>query len=355
MQGLSLSLSRLGWSHYFQQQLSLEEWESTTAARVLAVHRNTIEVASEYNHKTITLPGNWHMRDPEDLPTVGDWLLLDASTGQPQRLLERKSLFRRKAAGKEAKMQLLAANVDSLFIVTSCNRDFNLSRLERYLALALQAKVEPVLVLTKADLVDDVSEYQRDAMGLKPDMAVEFVNALDPSSVASLVSWCANGQTVALVGSSGVGKSTLINTLCGASTQVTGTIREEDAKGRHTTTSRTLHALPMGGLLIDSPGLRELQLSDCQNGVSSLFQDMEDLAQSCRFNDCLHQSEDGCAVKAAVALGNLSPRRLANYHKLMIEQKRNAESIAEKHRRERNFGKHIRAILTEKHKERNGY
>jgi ribosome biogenesis GTPase len=352
MPGLSLSLSQLGWCHFFQQQLSLEEWEATTAARVIAVHRNTIKVASEYDHQTLTLPGSWHLHGPEALPTVGDWLLLDASTGQAQRLLERKSLFHRKAAGKESKMQLLGANVDTLFVVSSCNQDFNLSRLERYLALALEAKVEPVLVLTKADLVDDVSEYQRNATTLKPDLPVEIVNALDPSSLDSLAPWCANGQTVALVGSSGVGKSTLVNTLCGAFRQMTGEIREEDAKGRHTTTSRTLHALPMGGLLLDSPGLRELQLSECQNGVSSLFHDVEEVAQSCRFNDCSHESEEGCAVKAAVASGDISPRRLANYHKLMNEQKRNAESIAEKHRRERNFGKHIRAVLAEKRKER---
>ncbi len=355
MSELSLSLPRLGWSHFFQQQLSLEEWESSTPARVLAVHRNTIDVASEHGRQPIALPGNWHLRDPEDLPTVGDWLLLDSSTGQAQRMLERKSLFRRKAAGSESKVQLMAANVDTLFVVTSCNQDFNLSRLERYLALAMESKVEPVLVLTKADLVDDISEYQRQAMSLNPDVAVETINALDLSSVAALTSWCASGQTVALVGSSGVGKSTLINTLCGASIQETGAIREEDARGRHTTTSRTLHPLPAGGLLIDSPGLRELQLSDCQGGVSSLFGDIEDLAQNCRFKDCFHQHEDGCAVKAAVAWGDLSPRRFANYQKLMAEQKRNAETIAEKRRRERNFGKLVRSVQAIRRNERDDY
>ncbi len=351
----AFSLPMLGWSHFFQQRLSLEEWESTRPARVFAVHRHALEVAGAQGRQAIALPGHWHLRDPEDLPTVGDWLLLDAATGQPQRLLERKSLFRRKAAGIEAKVQLLAANVDTLFVVTSCNQDFNLSRLERYLALALEAKVGPVLVLTKADLADDVSAYRRQATGLNPDMAVETVNALDAASVAALLPWCAGGQTVALVGSSGVGKSTLINTLCGASRQETGAIREDDARGRHTTTSRTLHLLPAGGLLIDSPGLRELQLSDCRDGVASVFEDIEALAQNCRFNDCLHQQEDGCAVKAAVAGGELSPRRLTNYRKLMAEQKRNAESIAEKRRRERGFGKHVRRVVEAQRKERDGF
>lgn len=343
----------LGWSHFFQQQLSLEEWELTVPARVFAVHRNTFDVAGEHGRQTITLPGNWHRRDPEELPTVGDWLLLDWSTGQAQKLLERKSLFRRKAAGSESKVQLIAANVDTLFVVTSCNQDFNLSRLERYLALALESKVEPVVVLTKTDLVDDISDYLRQAMSLNPDMAVEGVNALDSVSAASLSSWCGSGQTVALVGSSGVGKSTLINSLCGEPRQETGAIRQDDARGRHTTTSRTIHFLPEGGLLIDSPGLRELQLSDCQGGISSLFEDIEELAQSCRFNDCRHQHEEGCAVKAAVSWGDLSPRRLANYRKLMAEQERNAETIAERRRRERNFGKFCKNVMAARRKERN--
>ncbi len=353
MSELSLSLSELGWSHFFQQQLSLEEWEATVPVRVLSINRKSINVAGEQGHQQLTVPGNWYLRDAEELPTIGDWLLLDSATGQPQRLLERKSLFRRKAAGIEAKLQLLAANIDTLFIVTSCNSDFNLSRLERYLALALDAQVEPVLVLTKSDLVDDSLEYQDQAMSLKPDMAVETVNALDPESVGPLLAWCGHGQTVAMAGSSGVGKSTLLNSLCGTSGQATATIREDDAKGRHTTTARSVHFLQEGGLLIDSPGIRELQLSDCEAGVSSLFEDIETLAQSCRYKDCSHLSEADCAVKAAVDGGDLSTRRLTNYNKLMAEQGRNSETIAEKRRRERDFGKLCRSMLAVKRKGRN--
>ena len=263
-----LSLPELGWSHFFLQQLSLEEWEATIPVRVLAINRNHIDAAGEQGELQLTVPGSWFLRDAEERPTVGDWLLLDSATGQPQQLLDRKSLFLRKAAGNEVKVQLMAANVDTLFIVTSCNRDFNLSRLERYLALALDAKVEPVLVLTKIDLIDDVSEYQRQAMALAPDIAVEAVNALDSDSIAPLFAWCRHGQTVAMVGSSGVGKSTLLNGLCGTSEQTTGSLRKEVTKGRHTTTARSVHFLPKGGLLIDSPGIRELQLSNCEAGVS---------------------------------------------------------------------------------------
>lgn len=347
------SLPNMGWSHFYQQQMSLEEWEGTFPARVFAVHRNGIDIVSEQGQQQVSLPGTWHLRDQENLPTVGDWLLVDSTTGQPYKLLERKSLFRRKAAGSESKVQLIAANVDTLFIVASCNQDFNLSRLERYLALALEAKVEPVLILTKTDLVDNVSDYLHQAMSLNTNLVVETVNALNPSSVELLQPWCNSGQTIALVGSSGVGKSTLINTLCGGHPQETGEIREDDARGRHTTTSRSMHFLPEGGLLIDNPGLRQLQLTECTDGLSSLFEDIELLAQSCRYNNCGHQSEDGCAVKAAINWGDLSPRRLINYLKLKAEQERNTETIAERRRRERDFGKLCRSVQAVRRKERN--
>lgn len=354
MSELPISLPRLGWSHFFQQQLSLDEWEATVPVRVLAINRNRMDVAGAQGQQQLTVPGNWFLGDAEELPTVGDWLLLDSESGQPLKLLERKSLFRRKAAGNEAKIQLLAANIDSLFIVTSCNRDFNLSRLERYLALALDAQVKPVLVLTKTDLVDDSLDYQRQAMSLSQNMVVEAVNALDPASVRPLLAWCGLGQTVVIAGSSGVGKSTLVNSLCGAPVQMTGSIREEDARGRHTTTARSVHFLPEGGLLIDSPGIRELQLSDCEAGLSALFEDIEILAQHCRYNDCRHLSETGCAVKAAISQGDLSPRRLANYQKLIAEQERNSETIAEKRRRERDFAKLCRNAQAVGLKKRNG-
>ncbi len=348
------SLPQLGWSHFFQQQLSLEEWESTFPARVFAVYRKSIDIASVNGPQQISLPGTWHLKESEELPTVGDWLLIDSATGQLHKMLERKSLFQRRAAGKDARHQLIAANVDTLFIVTSCNQDFNLSRLERYLALALEAGVNPVLVLTKADLCAHASSYRQQAQSINPDWAIEIVNALEPSSVASLHSWCGTGQTVALVGSSGVGKSTLINTICGVDAQKTNAIREDDARGRHTTTSRSLHMLPGGGILIDNPGMRELQLSDCASGVSTLFEEIEVLATSCRYNDCQHQSEDGCAVKSALERGDLDSRRFANYQKLKAEQERNSETIAERRRRERNFDKLCRSASAVRHKERDG-
>lgn len=348
---LPTSLSELGWGHFFQQQMSLEEWEATTPVRVFALNRHLVDGVGARGRQQFALPHAWLKYPVEELPTVGDWLLLDGA-GQPQRLLERISLFKRMASGRDTRVQLMAANVDTLFIVTSCNADFNLSRLERYLAMALDAGVEPVLVLTKIDLIDDVADFAVQARTLRPDLAVEAVNAKDVTVLDILSPWCRSGKTVALVGSSGVGKSTLVNTLCSADVQEIGATREGDAKGRHTTTSRSLHLLPGGGLLLDSPGLRELQLSDCEVGVASLFAEIEAVARHCRFSDCCHQGEPGCAVTAAAERDEFDPRRLANYLKLRTEQDRANETLVEKRRKDKSFGKMCKRVKAQKMREK---
>ena len=344
------ALLELGWKHFFQQQLSLEELETTIPVRVFALNRHLVDGVGEGGRQQFSLPHSWLRYSVEELPTVGDWLLVDGD-GQPLRLLERVSLFKRIASGRDARVQLMAANVETLFIVTSCNADFNLSRLERYLAMALDAGVEPVVVLTKVDLIDDVETYRAKARTLRHDLAVEAVNSRNTSVIETLRPWCSKGQTVALVGSSGVGKSTLVNTLSAADVQETGATREGDAKGRHTTTARSLHLLPAGGLLLDSPGLRELQLSDCEEGVASLFEEIEAVARRCRFNDCRHQGESGCAVAEAAENDELDPRRLTNYLKLIAEQERAAETLVEKRRRDKNLGKMYRRVQNQKRKE----
>ncbi len=352
MTDTSMTLADLGWSHFFQQQLSLEEWETTTPVRVFGLNRHLLDVVGATGHQQATLPIGWLGRTVSELPTVGDWLLLDA-TGEPLRLLERTSLFKRMASGREAKVQLMGANVDTLFVVTSCNQDFNLSRIERYLALALDAGVDPVLVLTKIDLSDTVEDFCAQAEILRPGMAIIAVNAKHPMAIEALSPWCSKGQTVALVGSSGVGKSTLVNTMIGDAVQATGEIRELDAKGRHVTTARSLHLLPDGGLLLDSPGMRELQLGGCEEGVATLFVEIEEVAKGCRFNDCRHQGEAGCAVAAAEERGEFDPRRLANYHKLRAEQERTAETLEQKRRKEKSFGKMVKRAVKHKDREHN--
>lgn len=343
----SISLSELGWKPFFQQQLSLDEWETVHTARVMAQHRSQLAIMTESGEQSLPVTAN--------MPplTVGDWILL-SQTNQFVRQLERSSLFSRKAAGSKVDSQLIAANIDTVFIVCSMNNDFNLNRIERYLTLANEAGVEPVIVLTKADLCDDPSQYVQQVHQLDPMLMVEAVNGLEPDSASVLSSWCRHGKTVAFLGSSGAGKSTLINTLQGSEIQQTGGIREDDSKGRHTTTSRSLHLTPAGGLLLDTPGMRELQLADCEQGLDTTFADISLLAEQCRFSDCQHNNEPGCAVQLAIANGDLDERRLNNYHKLNREQAFNGATLAERRANDRAFGKLCKAYQKEKRRQKNG-
>lgn len=338
----ALTREQLGWRPYFQQQIELEQWEYPVA-RVVSQHRTRLELLGDLGATVLELnPG---------MPaiTVGDWLLLSPD-GRFESLLERQSLFQRKAAGSKVERQLIAANVDTLFIVTSLNDDFNLNRIERYLSLAFEAGSEPVVILSKADLCDDPGRVRGSVQALDPLLAVEALNCLDAGAADSLSPWCETGRTVALMGSSGVGKSTLVNTLLGAEVQRTGAIREDDSKGRHVTTGRSLHRMPRGGLLLDTPGMRELQLAHCEEGVTATFSDIASLAEACRFVDCRHEGEPGCAVQEAIASGDLDERRLASYRKLMREQAFNSATLAEKRARDRDFGKMVKTVMAEKKK-----
>ena len=336
----TLNLAQLGWRPFFQQQIDLEHW-NFPVCRVFAQHRSHLELLSESGLIELAL----HPSLPAI--TVGDWVLLTPE-GQFLRLLERQSLFHRKAPGRKVAEQLVAANVDTLFIVTSLNEDFNLNRIERYLSLANDASVEPVVVLSKADLCKDPERFRHEVQSLSPLLMVESMNCLDASEIHKLLPWCGMGRTVALMGSSGVGKSTLVNTMLGDGVQATGAIREKDSKGRHVTTGRSLHQMKEGGLLLDTPGLRELQLTDCDEGVNSTFAEITALAESCRFANCAHGNEPGCAVQDAISRGELPARRLSSYQKLMREQEFNSATLAEKRAKDRRFGKMIKSVLSEK-------
>jgi ribosome biogenesis GTPase len=268
-----------------------------------------------------------------------------------RRVLTRKSLFKRKAAGTDHRIQLLAANVDTVLIVSSCNQDFNPARIERYLALAREAEVEPVVILTKADLADDPADYVRQASRLAPGLLVETFDARESVVVERLAPWLKPGQTLALMGSSGVGKSTLVNTLSGSALDTQG-IREDDAKGRHTTTARSLYRLAGGAWLVDMPGMRELQLADAEAGIDDLFGDIVALERQCRFSDCSHTNEPGCAVREAIAEGTLEPERLARFHKLQREDALNSATLAQRRAKSRAFGKMAKAVMEGKAKRR---
>ena len=337
----SYSLPQLGWQHFFQQQLSLDEWEKFTIARVVGIDRSSIHLFSINGKQTLLITPS--------IPviTVGDWVLVN-DEDRFHRLLERKSLFSRKAAGTKVATQLIASNVDTLFIVSSLNLDFKLNRIERYLVIANEAEVEPVIVLSKVDCCDNPQDYVEKVQALDANLQVITVNSLDSRSVNKLWDWCRAGQTVALLGSSGVGKSTLINTLSGEQVQRTHTIREDDNKGRHTTTSRSLHLLSSGVLLLDTPGMRELQIVNCEQGVKETFPEIATLSLQCKFSDCTHQSEPGCAVKAAIESGKVDERRLLSYTKLTKEQVFNSATLAEKRQRDREFGRYIRSVQKSK-------
>ncbi len=309
-------LSSLGWSDFFKDQLEPHE-AGLAPHRIATVHRARLTAISQTGPTRLTLPVHSKTGDF----AVGDWVLADPQTQALHRRLIRKTVLERHTEGSKAP-QLAGANVDTLFIVTSCNADFNPARLERYLALANEAGTTPVILLTKADTVADAEMYEQRAIALQRELAVVTLNPRSRDAAAAVAPWCGVGQTVALVGSSGVGKSTLVNTLAGPMqelAQQTGGIREHDAKGRHTTTSRSLHAIAGGGWVIDTPGMRTLHVSDAAFGIETLFAEITELAPLCRFSDCTHSHEPGCAVQEAVAEGVLDPERLTRWRKLVEE------------------------------------
>jgi ribosome biogenesis GTPase / thiamine phosphate phosphatase len=313
-------LHTLGWTQFFAAQLAPEDG-ALVPARIATVHRSRL--GAETGAGQVVL----YPAPPASTTdfAVGDWVLIEPGSQTVARRLERRSLLQRRTEHGSAR-QLIAANVDTMFIVTSCNEDFNLARLERYLALTNEAEITAVIVLTKVDQVENAADYLTQAQALQRDLPVIAVNAKAPNAAEPLSPWCQPGQTVALVGSSGVGKSTLLNTLADkapADAQLIGAIREGDAKGRHTTTSRSLHTIIGGACVIDTPGMRTLHVSDVETGLDVLFEEITELAPNCRFRDCSHAHEPGCAVQAAVTAGDLSAARLDRWRKLHVENRAN--------------------------------
>lgn len=331
------TLSDLGWSTRHTVQLSDED-AALTPARVNKVSRTRITALSADGALRLTTQGDESTGDY----VTGDWVLADTSENFVIRRLDRDTLLTRRAAGSGMETQLIAANVDTLAVVTSCNADFNVARLERYLAMAASAGCVPLIVLTKSDMADDPEDYASRAEALSPLANAITMNATADDAAEQLRAWAKDGQTLALVGSSGVGKTTLANALTGAD-EATADIREDDAKGRHTTTSRGLSRTMFGGWLIDTPGMRALRLNDAADGIGAVFSDIEALTQTCKFRDCSHESEPGCAVQAAIKAGDLDADRMKRFAKLIREEEMNHEARHEARARDKAFHKSVKS------------
>lgn len=320
-----MSLAALGWTSELDSRFHIHAANGLVPARVVRGDRDRWQVLTSDQLRTAVVTGRFRhdAGGPADFPAVGDWVALQVPDGDGDAaihaVLPRATAFLRRAAGDTTTEQVVAANVDVVFLVCGLDADFNLRRIERYVAAGWESGAQPVLVLNKADLADDLEARVAEVEAVAPGVPVVALSALDGAGIDALAPWIGAGRTVALLGSSGVGKSTLVNALLGEQRQATGAVRESDARGRHTTTHRELIALPSGALLLDTPGMRELGLWSSGEGVAEAFADLESFAAQCRYRDCRHEQEPGCAVRRAVADGSLDPERFESWRKLQKE------------------------------------
>lgn len=347
-----VSLYDLGWTEELQERYRAAP-NGMVAARVATQHRGGYDLLTEHGYVGASLTGRLRREETpaSDRPAVGDWVMGTPVSGEAKVLihdvLPRKSSISRKVAGLQTDEQVLAANVDTVFLVSSLNSDLNPRRIERYLSIVWESGAVPVIVLTKTDLATGVPGAVVQVEAIAPAVPVHPVSNLTGDGFEELSQYLGQGRTVALLGSSGVGKSSLVNRLFGEERQRVKDIREDDDKGRHTTTHRELLLLPTGGLIIDAPGLRELQLWDSHDGLGRAFSDITQLAAGCRFGDCAHDSEPGCAVKEALRDGTLQRDRLESYRKLQkelqyLKRKQDLKASAQETRRIKRLSRRMR-------------
>lgn len=353
-------LNSYGWSDALQNEFAPFAAAGLAPGRIIVQQRGGYRLATLDGEIDARATGTLlKSATDEERPTAGDWVAFEPRPGETTALvravLPRRTAFIRKASGRHGGAQVVAANVDVAFLVTSLNADLNLRRLERYLATAHESGAQPVIVLTKADLAKDPEAALADVEAIARGVPVLVVSARTGEGMDAFSGWLGAGRTAVLLGSSGAGKSTLVNALAGGERMATAEIREDDARGRHTTTHRELVLLPSGGLILDTPGMRELGLWEAEAGVSTAFDDVAALAGRCRFSDCRHKGEPGCAVREALDSGELSPGRLAAFEKLQAElafEHRRGDPRAEKENRKLWASRHKAARAWVKQKRR---
>ncbi len=320
-----MNLDDLGWSDFFASSFAPYRFQGFTVGRVAIEYRNTYIIYSERGEISAQVTGKLphNATGRQDFPAVGDWVVISNSNQDAsatiQAILPRKSKFSRKIAGNTTEEQIVAANIDTVFLVSGLDGDFNPRRIERYLILAWESGANPVIVLNKADLCDCVEECITQVEAFALGVPIIVLSAAYNQGLAALKNYLQSGKTVALLGSSGVGKSTITNQLKGKAVQMVQPVRRGDDKGRHTTTHRELILIPDGGLIMDTPGMREIQIWGSNEGLEETFADIGILGQKCRFRNCQHLNEPGCAVQEALQTGMLDYSRFLSYQKLQKE------------------------------------
>jgi ribosome biogenesis GTPase len=347
------NLERIGFSRWFQNQVDDQKTAVHELARVVSVHRDSYVITKGTSEVYAELSGNliYTADSASALPTTGDWVYADFFDGDTHAIvhgvLPRKSLLKRKAAGRQIDWQLIAANIDVAFIIQSVGQDFNLRRLERYLIMVNESGIVPRILLSKCDLAtgQEIDEKVSRISKIAPQIPVLAFSNLTGENIDRIRKTLLSGQTYCLLGSSGVGKTTLLNSIAGGDYFETRPVSKKTEKGKHTTTSRELVQLQSGAMLIDTPGMRELGSMSVDTGIDETFSEIHALSQSCKFADCSHSNEKGCAVLAAVDDGELSEDRYRNYLKVRKEAAFNDMSYAERRKKDKDFGKMVKATL----------
>jgi ribosome biogenesis GTPase len=348
-----MNLRALGLDSLLENSLDQGKLNDLTLARITAVDRESYIILGEAGESRAELTGRlmYSAGSPLDYPTVGDWVYVQYldydSFAVIHEIVPRKTVLKRKTPGEKVEFQLIAANIDTAFIMQSLDANYNLQRLERYLVVTGQSDIHPVILLSKSDLLSE-NELNEKLLEIKkrlPDIRVVSFSNLDSSGLDMVRQLLKAGETFCLLGSSGVGKTTLLNSLIGEEAFETRSIREKDSKGRHTTTRRQMTILDSGAILIDTPGMRELGAFGVEAGIDATFNEIAELAGECRFTDCSHTKEKGCAVLAAVQDGTIPEKRYNNYMKMVRESRHYSMSYVEKRSKDKDFGKMIKSVM----------